>query len=88
MANRYAKTNKNDQVAVFCSRRFQDGVEIVEREVHVVTTVDVPLEQPVKPRLVITDALASAAELLLAKTRSEVIGLSSFLNSLHPVRSK
>lgn len=77
-----------DQVSVFCSRRSQDGIEIVEREVRVVTTCDVQLEQPARPRLIITEALASASEYFLAKTRSEVIGLTSFFNSLRPLRSK
>jgi hypothetical protein len=82
------KTRDDIGVAVVSSRRVQDGVEIIEREVHLVTTCDVPLEQPVRPRLVITDALASATEYFVSKTRSEVIGLNSFFNALRPVISK
>jgi hypothetical protein len=66
----------------------EDGVEILEREVHFATTCDVPLEQGVKPRLVITDALASATEYFVSKTRDEVVGLNSFFNALRPVVSK
>lgn len=69
-------------VAVVSSRRIQDGVEIIEREVHLVTTVDVPLKKAVRPRLVITDALASAREYFISKTRSEVEGLHSLLEKL------
>lgn len=75
-------------VAVVNSRRIQDGVEIIEREVHLVTTFDVPMEQPVKPRLIITDALSSATQYFVSKTRAEIDGLNSFFNSLRPSLSK
>ena len=75
-------------VAVVSSRRVQDGVEIIEREVHLVTTFDAPVETPVKPRLIITDAFASATEYFVSKTRAEIDGLNSFFNSLRPMVSK
>ena len=75
-------------VAIVSSRRVQDGVEIFEREVHLVDTCDVPVEQPVTPRLVITDALSSATEYFVSKTRAEIDGLTSFINSLRPMISK
>jgi len=75
-------------VAVVSSRRVQDGVEIIEREVHLVTSFDLPVEQPVRPRLVITDALASATEYFVSKTRAEIDGLNSFFNALRPMISK
>lgn len=75
-------------VAVVSSRRVKDGVEIIEREVHLVTSFDVPVEQQIKPRLVITDALASATDYFVSKTRAEIDGLSSFFNALRPMISK
>jgi hypothetical protein len=69
-------------VAVVSSRRVQDGVEIIEREVHLVTSFDVPIHEPVKPRLVITDALSSATQYFVSKTRAEVEGLGAILASL------
>ena len=75
-------------VAVVSSRRVQDGVEIIEREVHLVTSFDVPVEHPVKPRLVITDALSSATQYFVSKTRAEIDGLNSFFNSLRPMISR
>ena len=75
-------------VAVVSSRRVQDGVEIIEREVHLVTSFDVPFSQPVKPRLVITDALSSATQYFVSKTRAEIDGLNSFFNGLRPMISK
>lgn len=81
-------TNDDLSVAIVSSRRVQDGVEIFEREVHLVSTCDVPVEQPAKPRLVITDALSSATEYFISKTRAEIDGLNSFFNTLRPALSK
>lgn len=75
------KTNEDISVAIVNSQRFQAGVEILEREVHLTTTCDVPLEQKVKPRLVVTDALASATEFVVSKTRAEVEGLNALMQS-------
>lgn len=82
------KTNDDLSVAIVSSRRNQDGVEIIEREIHVVTTCDVPVPQPAKPRLVITDALSTATEYFVSKTRAEIDGLNSLLNTLRPALSK
>jgi len=77
-----SKTNDDISVAIVNSQRFQAGVEILEREVHLTTTCDVPLSRTVKPRLVITDALASATEFIVSKTRAEVEGLNALMQSL------
>lgn len=82
------KTSDDLSVAIVSSRRSQDGVEIFEREVHLVTTIDIPVEQPARPRLVITDALASATNFVVSKTRAEIDGLNSFFNALRPALSK
>ena len=61
------------------SRRFQNGVSIIERET--ITTVAMGEEAPAAPRLVIEEP-ASSGEVLIARSRSEVLGLLSLLKSL------
>jgi hypothetical protein len=61
------------------SRRFQNGVSIIERET--ITTVAVGEEAPAAPRLVVEDP-ASKGEVFIARSRSEVLGLLSLLKSL------
>ena len=61
------------------SRRFQNGVSIIERET--ITTVAVGEEAAAAPRLVVEDR-ASTAEVFIARSRSEVLGLRTLLKSL------
>ena len=73
-------TRKNDPAAtVLFSRRFQNGVEIFEREMHQVITIN---GEPPLPRLVIGDAISSASKLFIAKARSEIAGLDTLLKTL------
>ena len=62
--------------AVRCTRRVVHGVEIVEREVVETVKVDLPAVE--RTRLVITEA----ANFVIAKTRSELAELDSFLRSI------
>ena len=62
--------------AVRCTRRVVHGVEIVEREVVETVKVDVPAVE--RTRLVITEATKA----IVAKTRSELAELDSFLRSI------
>jgi hypothetical protein len=66
----------NTVTAVRCTRRVVHGVEIVEKEVMETVKVDVPAME--RTRLVITEATKS----ILAKTRSELAELDSFLRSI------
>jgi hypothetical protein len=79
------ETMNNDRAAaVLCSRRFQNGVEIIEREVHQVVAINGRSEAapPARPSLVIGDAISSATKLFISKTRSEIAGLETLLKSL------
>ncbi len=76
---------KIDPIAtVFCSRRFENGVDIFERETHQVVTVNAreDMAAPTEARLVIGDAISSATKLFIAKTRSEIGGLDALLKTL------
>ena len=61
------------------SRRFQNGVSIIERET--ITTVVVGEQAAAAPRLVIEDP-ASRAPVFIARSRSEILGLRALLKSL------
>ena len=81
------RMRKIDPIAtVFCSRRFENGVEIFEKETHQVVTVSAQEESyaaaPSEVRLVIGDAISSATKLFIAKTRSEIGGLDALLKTL------
>lgn len=81
------RIRKIDPIAtVFCSRRFENGVDIFERETHQVVTVkareDSHVAAPSEVRLVIGDAISSATKLFIAKTRSEIGGLDALLKTL------
>ena len=69
-----------------CSRRFENGVEIFEKEMHQVITINVqesvPAASRAEARLVIGDAISSATKLFIAKTRSEIGGLDTLLKTL------
>lgn len=69
---------------VFCSRRFVNGVDILEKETHQVVTVNVREDMAARTevRLVIGDAISSATKLFIAKTRSEIGGLDALLKTL------
>ena len=78
---------KIDPIAtVFCSRRFENGVDIFEQETHQVVTVNAIeasyAAAPSEVRLVIGDAISSAIKLFIAKTRSEIGGLDAILKTL------
>jgi hypothetical protein len=76
------ETMNNDRAAaVLCSRRFQNGVEIIEREVHQVVAIN-GRSEAARPSLVIGDAISSATKLFISKTRSEIAGLETLLKSL------
>jgi len=78
-------TNTYEPIAIVSSRRFQAGVEIVEREEHFRSGTPlaiVPSASLGSPRLVIEDAISSATKFLISKTRNEVEGLDSILNML------
>ena len=66
----------NTVSAVRCTRRVVHGVEIVEKEVIETVKVDVPTVE--RTRLVITEATKA----IVAKTRSELAELDSFLRSI------
>ena len=81
------RMRKIDPIAtVFCSRRFENGVEIFEKETHQVVTVNAREEShaaaPAEARLVIGDAISSATKLFIAKTRSEIGDLDALLKTL------
>jgi hypothetical protein len=80
------RMRKIDPIAtVFCSRRFENGVEIFEKETHQVVTVNAREDShtaPTEARLVIGDAISSATKLFIAKTRSEIGGLDALLKTL------
>ncbi len=79
------RIRKIDPIAtVFCSRRFENGVEIFEKEIHQVVTVNAreDMAAPAEVRLVIGDAISSATKLFIAKTRSEIGGLDALLKTL------
>lgn len=79
------RSRKIDPIAtVFCSRRFENGVDIFERETHQVVTVNAreDMAAPAEVRLVIGDAISSATKLFIAKTRSEIGGLDALLKTL------
>ncbi len=79
------RIRKIDPIAtVFCSRRFENGVEIFEKEIHQVVTVNAreDMAAPAEVRLVIGDAISSATKLFIAKTRSEIGGLEALLKTL------
>ena len=79
------RVRKIDPIAtVFCSRRFESGVEIFEKETHQVVTVNAreDVAAPAEVRLVIGDAISLATKLFIAKTRSEVGGLDALLKTL------
>ena len=73
-----------------CSHRIQNGVEIYEREIHMLA----PSESAengaaaVQPRLVINDTVATATKAFISKTRSEIAGLNAFLKGLATVEAK
>lgn len=81
------RIRKIDPIAtVFCSRRFENGVEIFEKQTNQAATVNI-LEDPhaaapSEARLVIGDAISSATKLFIAKTRSEIEGLDALLKTL------
>ncbi len=86
-------TTKKDPVAtVLCSRRFENGVEIFEQEMHQVITINGDQAAPVsaEPSLVIGDAISSATKTFIAKTRSEIAGLDALLKTLAspPLKAK
>jgi len=66
----------NTVSAARCTRRVVHGVEIVEKEVIETVKVDVPTVE--RTRLVITEATKA----IVAKTRSELAELDSFLRSI------
>lgn len=77
-------------VTVLSSRRFQDGVEIFEQEMHQVISVNgehvATVAAPAEPSLIIGDSISSATKLFIAKTRSEIAGLDALLQTLtHPI---
>ncbi len=79
------RMRKIDPIAtVFCSRRFESGVEIFEKETHQVVAVNAreDMAAPAEVRLVIGDAISSATKLFIAKTRSEIGGLEALLKTL------
>ena len=79
------RVRKIDPIAtVFCSRRFERGVETFEKKTHQVVTVNAreDVAAPAEVRLVIGDAISSAAKLFIAKTRSEIGGLEALLKAL------
>lgn len=83
-------TKKNDLAAtVLCSRRFQNGVEICEQETHQVIALN-GVHAHTMPSLVIGDAISSATQLFIAKTRSEIAGLDTLLKTLTrpPLKTK
>ena len=86
------KTTINDQpVQERYSRRFQNGVEIIEREMHYVSDLETDRASSLAcPRLVIEDTISSAKESLVSKTREEVAGLNALLRTLagQPLHSK
>ena len=61
------------------SRRFQNGVSIIERET--ITIVLVSEDAASVPRLVVEDN-ASTGEVLIARSRGEILGLRSLLKNL------
>lgn len=71
------------------SLRIQDGVEIYEREVVHTYRIDEHTDGPMAasrcPQLIIVES-DQAENGLLAKTRSEVAGLHSFLNGIVAAR--
>lgn len=80
------ETNLNDSgSSERFSRRWQHGVEILERDT--ISTITIKGSQfqtvsPRTPRLVVSDAARSLAEPLIAKKRSEVSELHKFLQSI------
>lgn len=80
------RKRKIDPIAtVICSRRFENGVEILEKEMHQVMTLNAAEAAdlaPTEARLVIGDAISSATKLFIAKTRSEIGGLDMLLKNL------
>lgn len=88
-----ADIKKNDPVAtVFCSRRFENGVEIIEQEINQVIASNRDQAAPIsaEPSLVIGDAITSATKTFIAKTRSEIAGLDAILKTLTspPLKAK
>ena len=81
------RTNNEKAIGMRCSRRFQNGVEIIEREVHYAIEAE---PSAAVPRLVIVDAISSATVSFIAKTRTEIAGLNALLKSLThpPIHSK
>jgi len=71
------------------SRRFQNGVEIIEHERHQsIKIMEDRYETDAVPsvtRLIISDA-PTAAKLFIAKTRSEISGLDALLRNLTGLR--
>ena len=85
-------TGKDRVVEARCSHRFENGVEIIERETHYVSAPNFPAAKnatKTTPRLIIEDAISSATE-FVSKTRAEVAGLNALLQSLvfPPIHSK
>ena len=77
------RKRKIDPIAtVICSRRFENGVEIMEKEMCQVIKIDARASAPVEARLVIGDAISLATKLFIAKTRSEIGGLDALLSTL------
>ena len=76
----------NPIATLFCSRRFENGVEIFEKQTHQIVTVNthevLHAAVPSEVRLVIGDAISSATKLFIAKTRSEIGGLEAILKTL------
>jgi len=71
-----AAIHNGSVTAVRCSRRVENGVEIVEREVMETVTIDLPAA--VRTQLIITEATKA----VIAKTRSELAELDNFLRSI------
>ena len=65
-----------------CSHRFQNGVEIFEREVHKIAAVEPVDIAASEPRLIVSDAVSTATRAFISKTRSEIAGLNAFLQGL------
>ncbi len=77
------RKRKIDPIAtVTCSRRFENGVEIMEKEMHQVLKIGAHASAPIEARLVIGDAISLATKLFIAKTRSEIGGLDALLSTL------
>ncbi len=72
-----------------CAHRVQNGVEIYEREVHKLESAE-SMENvaAAQPRLIVNDAVSTATQAFVSKTRSEIAGLNAFLRGLSTLEPK